>query len=178
MMLAEQNQFIADLYTEYFPKLMIYATSILNDTYRAQDVVQDTFHEAIRHYDTIAASENPGGWLMETLKNKIRDSERSRRRYMRRFLSLNTDVVEEAIPSSELLDGHLGRDETLVLQLVEETLTPEENKLLKRLVFDKAGHLQVAKEFGITVYASEKRLERVRQKLYKVFPERKQRKKK
>lgn len=115
---------------------------------------------------------------METLKNKIRDSERARRRYMRRFLSLNTDIAEEAIPSSEALDGHLEQDETLVLQLVEEALTPEENKLLKRLVFDKAGHLQVAKEFGITVYASEKRLERVRQKLYKVFPERKYHKKK
>ena len=168
---SQQHRYGPD-YLQMFPACSI------NDTYRAQDVVQDTFHEAIRHYDTIATSENPGGWLMKTLKNKIRDSERSRRRYMRRFLSLNTDVVEEAIPSSELLDGHLGRDETLVLQLVEETLTPEENKLLKRLVFDKAGHLQVAKEFGITVYASEKRLERVRQKLYKVFPERKQRKKK
>lgn len=177
-MLAEQNQFIAELYAEYFPKLMIYATSVLNDTYRAQDVVQDTFHEAIRHCDVIAARENPGGWLMETLKNKIRDSERARRRYMRRARSLNTDIAEEAIPSSEALDGHLEQDETLVLQLVEEALTPEENKLLKRLVFDKAGHLQVAKEFGITVYASEKRLERVRQKLYKVFPERKYHKKK
>lgn len=28
-MLAEQNQFVAELYTEYFPKLMIYARSIL-----------------------------------------------------------------------------------------------------------------------------------------------------
>lgn len=177
-MLAEQNQFIAELYTEYFPKLMIYARSILNDTERAQDVVQDTFHEAIRHYDIIVALKNPGGWLMETLKNKIRDSERARRRYMRRFLSLDTDVAEEVIPASGALDGHLEQSEASVLQLVEETLTPEENKLLKRLVFDKAGHLQVAKELGITVYASEKRLERVRQKLYKVFPERNRRKKK
>jgi DNA-directed RNA polymerase specialized sigma24 family protein len=45
-------------------------------------------------------------------------------------------------------------------------------------VFDRASHQQVAQEFGISVYASQKRLERIRDKLYTVFPERKRRKKK
>lgn len=177
-MLTEENQLIEDLYREYFPKLMLYATSVLQDTYRAQDVVQDTFHEAIRHADTLAVHTNPGGWLMNTLKNKIKDSERARRRYIRRFLSLNTDVSEDAIPSSDLLDDQLEESDTVLRQMIEDALTPEENRLLKRLAFDKASHLQVAKEFGITVYASEKRFQRIREKLYKIFPERKKRRKK
>jgi len=45
-------------------------------------------------------------------------------------------------------------------------------------VFDRASHLEVAQEFGISVYASQKRLERIREKLYTVFPERKKRRKK
>ena len=62
--------------------------------------------------------------------------------------------------------------------MIENVLTPEELHLLKRLVFDRASHLEVAQELGISVYASQKRLERVRAKLYVAFPERKKRKKK
>ena len=50
-------------------------------------------------------------------------------------------------------------------------LTPEEFRFLKRLVIDKAGHRAVAGEFGITLWASQKRLERIRAKLNEIFPE-------
>ena len=52
--------------------------------------------------------------------------------------------------------------EESVIEKVERVLTPEEYQLLKRLVFDRASHLEVAQEFGISVYASQKRLERIR----------------
>ena len=68
--------------------------------------------------------------------------------------------------------------EESVIEKVERVLTPEEYQLLKRLVFDRASHLEVAQEFGISVYASQKRLERIREKLYTVFPERKKEKEK
>lgn len=176
-MLAEQNRLLEELYREYFPKLLLYADSALQDKDRAQDVVQDTFHEAIRHIDTLAVHKNPGGWLMETVKNKIKDSERARCRYIRRFLSLNTDIVENTVPSGDLaLDEQVGQDSANLLQSIEDILTPEEIRLLKRLAFDKAGHLQAAKELGITVYASQKRFQRVKEKLYKLFPDRKKKK--
>lgn len=177
-MLYEENQFLEALYRDYFPKLLLYAKTVLQDTDRAQDVVQDTFHEAIRHIDTLTNHKNPGGWLMETLKNKIRDSERARRRFISRFISLDSDIVENIIPSNQSLDDQLEQDDTWVRQTIEDALTPEENKLLKRLAFDKASHLEVAKEFDITVYASEKRFQRIKEKLYKLFPERRKHKKK
>ena len=66
----------------------------------------------------------------------------------------------------------------LALEKIEKVLSPEEYRLLKRLVFDGASHLQVAREFHITVYASEKRLERIRDKLSAVFPGRRRKKRK
>lgn len=172
-MSPEQDSFFEGLYYQYFKRLMVYANTALGDPERAQDVVQDTFHEALRRIDVVSVHENPGGWLMQTLKYKIRESERDRQRQLRRFLSLDTDPRAEMLASVLQTDPLDGVGDAPVLDQLDALLTPEERRLLKRLIFDGAGHLQVAKEFGITVYASQKRLQRVREKLYIAFPERK-----
>lgn len=170
-MLPEQEAFIERLYRKYYRQLMIYATSVLKDNQRAQDIVQDTFHEGILHIDTLTAHVCPQGWLLVTLRNKIRESERSRRRFLARFLSLDTDVPTWRIPSARQDADLQHLDCGFALEMIERTLTPDEYRLLKRLVMDGASHLEVSKEFGITVYASQKRLERIRTKLRNVFKE-------
>ena len=50
---------------------------------------------------------------------------------------------------------------------------PEEYRLLKRIVLDGASHRETAAEFRITVWASKKRLERVRRKLERILKEKK-----
>ena len=79
-MVPTERELVEQLYRQYFEKLFLYADAQLNDPERARDVVQDTFHEAIRHADTLSTHVNPGGWLMRTLQNKLRESERARRR--------------------------------------------------------------------------------------------------
>lgn len=175
-MLPEQDEFIERLHRKYFRKLTLYAMSALRDSSKAQDIVQDAFHEALLHIDDLMSHENPGGWLMETVKYKIRDSERAHRRYIRRFLSLDTDIPAERALWSEPTAEFCEPDEVLPIEKIERALTREEYQLLKRLILDKASHLEVAKELGITVYASQKRLERIRGKLYKAFPEQKKKK--
>ena len=162
----------------HFKKLFIYANAVLRDPEQAKDVVQDTFHEALRRIDVFAKHENPGGWLMNTLKNKLKENERTRRRDLLRLLSLDADFPDESNLPEELVAAQPEPQEESVIEKVERVLTPEEYQLLKRLVFDRASHLEVAQEFGISVYASQKRLERIREKLYTVFPERKKRRKK
>ncbi len=168
-MLPEQDLFIEELHRKYFRKLTLYAMSVLRNRDRAQDIVQDTFHQALEDIEGLMVHENPGGWLMNTVKNKIRESERARRRYINRFVSLDSEISEELMPASELAAELNEPDEVLTLEKIEQALTSEEYNLLKRLVFDKASHLEVAKELGITVYASQKRLERIRKKLRKKF---------
>ena len=40
---------------------------MLRDQEQAKDIVQDTFHEALRRIDVVAKHENPGGWLMNVV---------------------------------------------------------------------------------------------------------------
>lgn len=181
-MVPTERELVEQLYRQYFEKLFLYADAQLNDPERARDVVQDTFHEAIRHADTLSTHVNPGGWLMRTLQNKLRESERARRRYLLRFLSLESDFPGGVFPAGGLPEeppdaGPVPPGES-PLEKIEKVLSPEEYRLLKRLVFDGASHLQVAREFHITVYASEKRLERIRDKLSAVFPGRRRKKRK
>ena len=177
-MMSDENELVERLYRLHFKKLFIYANAVLRDPEQAKDVVQDTFHEALRRIDVFATHENPGGWLMTTLKNKLKENERTRRRDLCRLLSLDADFPDKRNLPEELVVAQPEPQEESVIEILERVLTPEEFRLLKRLVFDRASHQQVAQEFGISVYASQKRLERIRDKLYTVFPERKRRKKK
>jgi len=172
-MQANQDLIIEKLHREYFAKMLIYATNILGDRDRAQDVVQDTFHEAIIHITEIENHTNPGGWLMQTLKNKIRDSERARLRFIKHFLSLDSDVnINLLIDNNSFTQTSAGEENcSYIIEKIEKALTSEEFKLLKRLTLDKASHLQVSSEFNISVYACQKRLERIRKKLLRKFPE-------
>lgn len=176
--LPEQDALIEKLYYENFRKLTLYAMSVVKNEDRAKDIVQDTFHEAIKHIDQLMTHENPAGWLMVTTKYKIQESERSRNRYLLRFLSLDTDVTEAQLSRhQETIEDHIA-NVPFPFEKIEQALTPDEFKLLTRFVFDKASHLTIAQEFGISVYASQKRLERIRKKLYETFPERAPKKKK
>ena len=72
-MMPDKNELVERLYRLHFKKLFIYANAVLRDPEQAKDVVQDTFHEALRRIDVFAKHENPGGWLMNTLKNKLKE---------------------------------------------------------------------------------------------------------
>ena len=106
---------------------------------------------------------------MEVLKNKIRESERSRRRYILRFLSLETDASE--LVAAQKSPDYFQETETEILATVKSALTEEEYNVLMWFVFDGASHLDMAKKLGISVYVSQKRLERIRKKLHKEFPD-------
>ena len=155
-MMPDKNELVERLYRLHFKKLFIYANAVLRDPEQAKDVVQDTFHEALRRIDVFAKHENPGGWLMNTLKNKLKENERTRRRDLLRLLSLDADFPDESNLPEELVAAQPEPQEESVIEKVERVLTPEEYQLLKRLVFDRASHLEVAQEFGISVYASQK----------------------
>ena len=72
-MMPDEKELVERLYRLYFKKLFIYASAVLRDQEQAKDIVQDTFHEALRRIDVVAKHENPGGWLMNVVKNKIKE---------------------------------------------------------------------------------------------------------
>ena len=162
------NELIEALFREYYSLLLRYAKISLQNADLAQDVVQDVFHEALKHQETLATHDNPGGWLMQTLKNKLRECKRQLGRMGTMFQSL------EELPEYYLLteDDEIGEGIDSVLANIKQHLTEDEFYLLKRITLDKASHLEMSKELDITVWTSQKRLARIRDKLLELFPDR------
>ncbi len=166
-MLPEQDAFIEKLYQELFTQLWIYAKAALGDPEQAQEVVQDTFHEAVRHIDIIMVHDNPKGWLMNTLKKKIMHARRSMNRYILHFISLDSGIeFSDPVLASEDPAPSNVHD---TLKEIRTVLSDEEWNLLRKIALEKRPYKNVAEELGITVWTCQKRVERIRKKLKQYF---------
>ena len=166
----EQEQFFHQKYLDRFWKMKRYACISLNED-QAEEVVQATFHEAVEKIDVFFRRENPDAWLMVILKNKISNCRRRNQNDLLRLVSIDSEAVLQ-VAAAENMDDVLEQREAFAsaAKTIRQTLSQEEQYILKRLIFENASHKQVASELGITVWSSQKRLERIRNKLGKNFP--------
>lgn len=169
-MLPNQEQLFEHMYQENFWKLRRYALIYLSES-QSEEIVQDTFYEAAQKIDLLLEHKNPEGWLMNTLKNKVRNCQRQNQKDMLRLVSLDSEIALQ-VTAPENVEDTIERDEALfaLSQKITETLSSEDLYLLRRIVFDKASHKEVSSELGITVWGSQKRLERIRDRLSIIFP--------
>jgi len=157
----EQDISFESLYRANCQKLTLYAIAHLNDPGQAEEVVQDTFYTAWNKRETLLRHEAPEAYLMTTLKYKIKEFRRAQKRYLHLFLSLDNGFQDEdAVPDGSTFSSTDG-----LMESIQSVLSPEEWHLLWRYVFEGASHLELAKELGVTVWTSQKRLERIRKKL-------------
>ena len=167
---AAWEVFFTNLYSESYDKLLNYASICIGSRDSAQELVQDTFHEAWRNADKLLGHPNPGGWLQQTLKYKILKYEKQHRQDVGMIMSL-----EQNYHAAEQLCYSMPEDPddtaAAMLKRVKSTLTQEEYYLLKRVSFDGASHLTVSQELNISVWACQKRLERIRKYLNRLFAE-------
>ena len=154
----EANAFLEALYNANYERLYIYAENLLFNAAYAEEAVQETFFEAVRKQDALMRHAKPEAWLMETLKNKIRVGSRRRALEALYFISLEQDLAQES-KKLAVEDRPFGS--------ISELLPPEDYRLLCRITLEGATHLEVAKELGISVWSSQKRLQRIRKKLCK-----------
>lgn len=164
-----ENQFIEKLYQENYSKLRTYARLQLSDASVAEDMVQDAFHEAVNHIEIVMQHPAPEKWLRRTLANKIRNYERSRMRLLKHLIPME-DITQ--ISSTESVENQvIEADAVPPLAQIERFLGPDDFYFLKRIAMEKASHMDMAQELGITVWASAKRLSRIRKRLSEKFPE-------
>lgn len=161
----EANAFLEALYNENYERLYIYAENTLFHAAYAEEAVQETFFEAVRKQDALMRHAKPEAWLMETLKNKIRVGNRRRALETLYFISLEHDLTQDH-KGLAVEDQPFGSISEL-LDTIRLLLPPEDYHLLCRITLDGATHLEVAKELGISVWGSQKRLQRIRKKLRK-----------
>lgn len=155
-MTTEQRNLIAQLYEEMFDMLLSYARASLEETPLAEEAVQETFQIACQKPEQLLESQNPKGWLVNTLKYTIRNTKRNRdgaRQLLAKYLATQTSdiAISEDRVSLKVIYGDLA-----------ET---EEFKLLKEMAVDGKSHLEMAKARGISVNACKKRVQRAKEKL-------------
>lgn len=161
-MLPDQDDFLERLYWAHFKGLRVYALKMLKSEDLAEEVVQDTFHEAVRHIDTLMTHPNPGGWLWVTARNKVKHAERSWNQWVLRFVSLEATVPRrETATIEDCLSGQAAP----LLKKIRTILTEEEWALLRRVTMEKTPYKVAAEELGITIWACQKRVQRIREKL-------------
>ena len=142
------------LYLAHVQKLLCYAQSQIQRREIAEELVQDTFHEAYLKFDRLRCHENPGGWLMQTLKNKLLNYRRTRQR------------------ETALLSGWPARQQvSAIREYVSAHFDPDDRFLFQKLLVEGVSHKAAAQSLGITVWNSQKRLERIRRRLREAFPD-------
>lgn len=160
---ADEEMLLETLFRQYFKKLTLLAYARVKKWDVSEEIVQDTFHEALLHIGVLREHPNQAGWLVNTTKYKILEYERRRNQMLHRFLEIG-DIADLAAPQDEI-EQAIDRTDHTVETLLETMLKPDERYLLKRFVFDQATHKEIAEELNISVSASQKRLERIRKKL-------------
>lgn len=155
-----QDEQIERLYREMYNILLVYAKNSLQELPLAEEAVQDVFCIACAKSDDCLYCGNPKGWLMETLKNVIRKIKRQQARMGRLVILSLSSQEHEQFPTF---------DEENVDLLYGDVAMREDFQLFKRLALDHYSMREAADEFGITVEACKKRVQRIRALLRKKF---------
>lgn len=174
-MSPEESKFVEDLFNQYGESLWRYAYTCVQDAECADELISDLFHTASKKPQQVMTYDSAFGWLIGVLKKKIKKSQETRRRYARRFLPLDEETLGELLPTEIRPTEDRAELELIsaidTLAKIQAALSPEEFYILKRITLNKATHKAVAQELGITVWDSQKRLERIRKKLHRFFPD-------
>lgn len=166
---AHQEEIIAQLYREMYRKLVVYAENAINDSL-AEEAVQDTFRIACSKYDELMNSSNPQGWLMNTLKNVIRNIRKEQANLNKYFvMTMSLDDEEFMEVCAVGTDVHKRLEDTEVDLMYSDLLTAEEYRLLTLIVRYRYSILEAAQEFGINVETCKKRAQRAKKKLRKIL---------
>ena len=153
-----QKRTIESHYLRLYPFLIEYARSSVSEASLAEEMVQETFLIACSKPDAFLDSPNPEGWLVNTLKNVIRNAHRSRenaRQLLQDYINANAETAVAADP--------LAQPELLYADLVNT----EEYLLVKAIYLDGVSYLELSQKLGIHIHACRKRVQRAKEFLQK-----------
>lgn len=154
------EDFITKLYVENYELLLNYVLRNLktNNFLVAEDIVHDTFCEAIKKVDNLLEHINPGGWLMQVTKYKIMSASR---------LSCNSEVFyndKYQIPHTEEQYSL-----TELLMMIDETFNDKEKRLFDLFYFEGYSIREIAQKEEISEGNVKIRMMRLRKKLVARF---------
>ena len=158
-MTRTERERLDQLFRDMYGKLLQYAYANLNDAEQAEDAVQDCFILAARKAGEALDGPNPRGWLVNTLKNLLRDRRRALALRRQRMLSALEGELDE-LPAAH------DPQELAWLDLMYSGLIPDADyELLKMIYLQHRSLGEAAQALGIGEEACKKRLQRARTKM-------------
>ena len=152
----DRDEKLRQLYLEMFDPLLSYAYGVLRNHALAEEAVQDTFRIACIKSELLFGSENPQGWLTNTLKYVLSNMKRNHAR-------LNALMLE--LMRSSRWAGEDPCNEINPDILYSDLSGEEDYRLLKQIVLEQKTILETAEELGISVEACKKRIQREKKTL-------------
>ncbi len=149
---------ISVLYRQMHDFLYFKALSSLQNHGLAEEAVQETFMIACQKPEQLLTSKNPQGWLVETLKNVIRNQARAKARLSRYILENDENRALVFGEESSTFDDYTSIE-------YSDIVSPIDFKMLRMYVFDRCSMLEISQKFGLSLDATRKRIQRARAKL-------------
>lgn len=157
----EKNRSLFDrLYLENYDLLLQFSVRMLGaeNLMAAEDIVQDTFFEALKHIELLKDHENPQGWLMVTARNKIRA--------LRRRASSSEVWYDEKISEPFFVDSQYGAKE--LNMILAGALSPRELALFRKYFIEGYSVREMAGQEHMTESAFKVKMFRIRKKVQQI----------
>lgn len=145
------------MYLEYKPQLMKFVLASIENKSIAEDIVQETFYEALRKYEVFRQHPYQIGWLYKAAGYKIKE-------YLRKMQPRNEVSIEQE-EIEELLDFEDGYDDAETQLVLYETLTKDELLRFRRYYIWGESTEEIAGKEHVTENNMRVRLSRLRQKI-------------
>jgi len=155
------DAFVTDveaLFTRCERRLGLYLVQVVTDRSLAEDLLQDTFHDAFRARHRLGSVRNPDAWLFGIARHRALQALRGRRRLQRALRRLSPTQGGDANTSA---DGELLH----VRDLLERHLSPDDRTLVVLRYLHGFSAEELAEIVGRSPAAVRQRLSRARSKL-------------
>lgn len=150
----QESEQLERLYCEMYDWLLGYANGTVMEPSRAEEAVQETFRIACDKRSTLLQSENPKGWLVNTLKGVLRN-----------FVRKDTRDSKVFVPYPEQFDCE--QPQELPPELLYQDLAETKEYQLLMKLSETGSVRELAKVLQISENTCKKRVQRARTYLRK-----------
>ena len=150
------------VYKQYYKAMYNTSFRIVNDSFEAEDIMQESFLAAFTKLDSFSGTVTFGAWLKRIVINKSIDLLKSKKQHMLELEEVHLKVVDSSYESEWLVDDTITLDE--VKRAIEKL--PEKYQYVVMLyLIEGYDHQEIAEILNITEVASRTQLSRGKEQL-------------
>lgn len=150
------------LYNQYCDGMFCIAKRFVNDSFEAEDIVQEAFIKAFTKLDQYKAEVTFGAWLKRIVINTCIDSLKSKKHFMQNLDEVHLKVVDSTYENEWLVDDALTLDD---VKNAISKLSDTHKYVVMLYLIEGYDHQEIAQILNITEIASRTQLSRGKKQL-------------